>query len=98
MARIVYWIFFCFLKTKKRYKNKKYISINGHAQQLNQFHLGCSVFVLSVVAQEVSGQQHPGNGRGSALFPLVAKLASHHVNQQLQPQHAVSMAAAKAKS
>lgn len=52
-------------------------------------HLTGGVFVLSAVTEEVSGQQDPRNGRRAALLSQITQVARHHVDQQLQPQHAV---------
>uniref|UniRef100_A0A3B5MI66 Peptidase M14 domain-containing protein n=1 Tax=Xiphophorus couchianus TaxID=32473 RepID=A0A3B5MI66_9TELE len=44
--------------------------------------------------KHVPGQQDPGNGRRPALLPRVTELTGYHVDQQLQTQHAVGLAAA----
>lgn len=58
---------------------------------------GCIPF-LGVLAQEVSSQYNPRYGGCPILLLLLTKLAGYHVDQQLQPQHTVSVTTTKTKS
>lgn len=50
------------------------------------------------MAEEVPGEDDPGDVGGTALLPFVSKLPRHHVHQQLGAQQALTPASTQAQT
>lgn len=56
------------------------------------------ISALGAVAEEVTGEDNPGDMSGTALLPFVPKLPCHHIHQQLGAQQALTSTSTQAQA